>query len=268
MAHFAHYVSREVAQINYTDPNEPWFRENQPESQGFESPSYHVTRATSGPAARVVVGDIIWLFSELKTPWSAFPPSLDAKIVVAEARDLRAGRSGASPAFRFEAGDGSLWFPLYDATTTLEALVSVDSLGQCRPLLSPGQPPGRALRRMRQLFDPEPILTLARAVEQLGYDFVSYRLLDGTELACRKAAELIAQRRPVFWDRWGLPRRLAERRERVSDAVLDLHLKSRIAGSQAVWGISSPRYGESGSYSLKEKEAALNLGRFHPWPTE
>lgn len=79
MAHFAHYVRRTVVEVNYEDPSDPWFAENQPDNQGFEAPAYHVTRSLTGPAARVSGGDTIWLFSQLTTPWGNFPPALDAK---------------------------------------------------------------------------------------------------------------------------------------------------------------------------------------------
>jgi hypothetical protein len=80
MAHFAHYVRRTVVEVNYEDPSDPWFAENQPDNQGFDSPAYHVTRSLTGPAARVSEGDTIWLFSQVITPWGVFPPALDAKI--------------------------------------------------------------------------------------------------------------------------------------------------------------------------------------------
>ena len=116
IAHLAHYASRRVVEPNYSSPGDPWFSKNQPEDQGFEAPSYHVTRSTSGPAARVSPGDTLWIFSQLRSPWGSFPPALDAKISVAKVEDLRKHRSDKEAAFQFYAGAGSSWFPLFDAT--------------------------------------------------------------------------------------------------------------------------------------------------------
>src|SRR3954452_22947574 len=127
MADFAHYLRREVIEVNYKDKSDPWFTENQPDTQGFDSPSYHVTRATSGPASRVSAGDVIWLFSQLATPWGNFPPSLDAKICVhaVDIESTPSGQEGRLSKFRYEAGAGSKWFPLFDATALVNRLHSV-----------------------------------------------------------------------------------------------------------------------------------------------
>jgi len=68
MAHFAHYVKRDIVEVDYQSPDARWFAGHQPADQGFVAPTYHVTRATTGPVTRVAQGDTIWLFSQLATP--------------------------------------------------------------------------------------------------------------------------------------------------------------------------------------------------------
>jgi hypothetical protein len=114
---------------------------------------------------------------------------------------------------------------------------------------------------LRQIADADPLVSLERRISQLGFDFVSYRLLDGTRRAFRKSLQLVQGGRPVFWDRWGLPRRLAERREFLKDKALDEFIKNRIRASAIVWGIWTPRYAERDSYSWKEMNLASELGK-------
>ncbi len=259
---FAHFVKREVVEVDYRKPDSAWFAEHQPEDQGLDAPRYHVTRAKVGPVTRVAKGDTVWLFSQLRSPWGALPPALDAKIIVAEIsnkNELRGGGVG----FRFTAGPGSVWFPLYDCTEILAALMTTDANGQLGKLLArPDQAVGRALRSMRELSDSTPLIALEAKFTQLGFDFVSYRLLDGTPAAFRAVWSLLGAGRPIWWDRWSLPRRLAERREFLADPALDKFIRGRIAASDAVFGIGSPAYGDTGSYSRREMDTALGLGKF------
>ena len=260
MADFAHYMRREVVEVDYEDQAAPWFAENQPDTQGFESPSYHVTRANTGPATRVREGDVLWLFSQLFTPWGKFPPSLDAKINV-NAVKLEPRK------IRYEAGTGSKWFPLYDATAIILRLRTIDSNSTMRPLLSrPEQPIGQALQSMRELANPNLLTKWERELESIRPDFISYRLIDGTRLAYEKAVQLVKEGRPIFWDRWSLPRRLAERREFLNDKALDAHLHKVIGQCREVWGIRSAKYGEHGSYSARELEEAQRLQKLKFYP--
>ena len=267
MAHFAHYVKREVVELDYASEDDPWFKENQPDDQGFEAPAYHVTRSTNGPVTRrYPKGDTLWIFSQLKTPWGAFPPALDAKLIVNDVEDLRK-KHGGGPAFRFAAGKGSTWFPLLDATTALGRISTIDSTGHiCSLLAHRGQPVGRALQSLRQVADTSPLLDLEQSLCQLGFDFVSYRLIDGTKTAFEKSLQLVLAGKAVFWDRWSLPRRLAERREIVSDETLNRFLLHRIEACTIVWGIKSPRYSEVGSYSWREQHTGSRLGKLRAWP--
>ena len=138
MADFAHYVRREIVEVDYADQSAPWFAENQPDTQGFESPSYHVTRSTTGPATRIKAGDVVWLFSQLFAPWGKFPPSLDAKInVKAVESDFISGQAqSGSHKIRYVAGVGSKWFPLFEATAVILELRTIDGNRTVRPLLS------------------------------------------------------------------------------------------------------------------------------------
>jgi len=270
MADFAHYVRREVIEVNYEDASAPWFSRNQPDTQGFESPSYHVTRSTSGPAKRVVTGDVLWLFSQLFTPWGKFPPSLDAKIFVNAVKidSASSAQRVKSHKIIYEAGVGSKWFPLSDATTVIRQLHTVDQSRTIRALLSyPEQHIGQALQSMREVANPELLVEWEHRLEASPPDFISYRLIDGTRLAYEKALKLVKEGRPVFWDRWSLPRRLAERREFLDDETLDAHLHKVIGQCRMVWGIRSARYGEPGSYSARELNEAQRLRKLKFYPS-
>lgn len=231
MRHFAHYVKRQLVYVNYSSPDDPWFKENQPEDQGFDAPVYHVTRSGTGPSTRVAKGDTLWIFSQLQAPWGMFPPALDAKITVADVVDLRERRSREDdPAFRFTAGEGSAWCPLFDATDAVRRIMTRASSGNESPLLAhERQPIGRALQRPREVAGIGPLIELKGQLDDLGFDFVSYRLVDGTKKAYQKSLELVQGGKAVFWNRWSLPRRLAERREFLSDPALDTFISGRIS---------------------------------------
>jgi hypothetical protein len=268
MAHFAHYVRRTVVEVNYEDPSDPWFAENQPDNQGFDSPAYHVTRSLTGPAARVSEGDTIWLFSQLTTPWGVFPPALDAKIVVGGVSMRTRSFNKGLCVRRYEADKGSMWFPLYDATPCIRKLWTVDIKGRCQKMLKDqNQPIGQALQSMRELSDVRPLLELELKINIMPFDFISYRLIDGTSLAFDKAIELVQKKRKaIFWDRWSLPRRLAERREFLNDASLNSYIFEWIFRCNTLWAIQSTRYAEFGSYSACEKCLAERLGKLQIYP--
>lgn len=260
MASFAHYTTRSVEMVNFIDEDDPWFAENQPDDQGLTRPTYHVTRSKTGPAARVAPKDTIWLFSQLKSPFGTLPPALDAKIVVSSiAKRAVAGNGG----FRYEAHpELSRWFPLRDVSTTLLELNTIDFRRNNSPLLKgPSQHIGRALQNMRELKSDEPLLRFEKECDGLPYDFVSYRILDGTQYAFLQVCALVGSGKCVWWDRWSLPRRLAERREFLSNNSLDKHIMDSIGGSESVWGVESDGYGKEGTYSAKEKAEAKRLGK-------
>lgn len=263
MRHFVHYLKREVFILDYRNSSDKWFEENQAEDQGFDVPSYHVTRAVTGPAARAEKGDTIWLFSQLCSPWGTMPPALDAKVIVSEISDHRSARSKDEPAFRFTAGQGSTWFPLFDATSCLAVLKTVDRRGKIRDLQShPKQHVGAAMRSMRELVNPEAVEQLEGSIISAGFQFVSYRLADGTRPAFERCLQIVRDGSAVWWDRWSLPRRLAERREFLDNRKLDDHILAQIRKSSLVWGIESDLYANAGSYSLKEKNFALELRKY------
>lgn len=262
MAHYIHYVVRKVAIAPYHNPEAPWFARNQVDSQGFFTPSYHVSRGAKGPAARVRPGDHIWLVSELQTPWERFPPALDACLRVASV--LREEHSKQSKLqFKYLAASGSRWFPLHDAFASLQALKSIDSRGHRQSLLSCHDlSVGIALQSIRQLVDASPLLRLAEVIDRQGHDFISYRLADGTRAASALAKRLVSQGKSVSWDRWSLPRRLAERREFVRSSALDRCIATHIESSNRVWGILSPTYDAPECYAHKESKLAKELGKF------
>lgn len=262
MAHYVHYVRRAVVEVNYENPADPWFADNQPDNQGFDAPSYHVTRCLTGPAARVSKGDTIWLFSQLATPWGNFPPALDAKIIVGGEPMHTYASDQKTRIIRYEAGSNSKWFPLYDVSSYIRQLGTRDIKGNSSPLLNDSnQPIGQALQAMRKLSDAGPLLEFELKIDAMPFDFISYRLIDGTRLAFDRAKQLVEDGSAVFWDRWSLPRRLAERREFLNESSLDCYIIKQIHRCKMVWAINSPRYAESGSYSACEMCFAQRLGK-------
>jgi len=248
MAQFAHYIRREVAEPDYCSPSDPWFAENQPDTQGFFSPTYHAAPGNSGIAKRIFAGDTIWLFSQLSSQWGRLPPALDGIVEVAGKSAIKRDDHSV---YRFAAGPGSRWFPLCDATNLLQELGLLS--GSIKTV-------GQALRFMRRIDDPAPLLRHRQKVDALPVDFISYRLLDGTCSAFHLARRLLREQRAVAWDRWSLPRRLAERREFLSDEALNNFIQRLVCRSQVVYGVCSPRYAEPGSYSRRERDLAQSLG--------
>ncbi len=121
---------------------------------------------------------------------------------------------------------------------------------------------GQAFQSMRKIYSTTEIEEFVREVENKPYHFISYRIVDGTKTAFQKANTLLNDGNIVFWDRWSLPRRLAERRELVADLALDKLLNKKISNSTIVWGIESPKYNETDSYSAREKVLAVSLGKY------
>lgn len=267
MRHFVHYNKRSVKDVDFNQAEDRWFAENQPLDQGFDRPFYHVTRAATGPAARVEKGDTIWLFSQLQSPWGNLPPALDAKIIVEHIVDLRPDRLLGKPAFRYEANDKSVWYPVFDCTRHLKQLKSIDSKGRVLRLVDiPSTHPGASMRRIRELVSAEPLFDLEKKILDSGTHFISYRLIDGTRPALELCQSLVSEHNAVWWDRWSLPRRLAERREFVDDDKLNEYILLQIRKCKTVWGIETDLYFEAGSYSQKEKKLASELGKYRAMP--
>jgi len=101
---------------------------------------------------------------------------------------------------------------------------------------------GHYLQRMRKLESADPLIAWEKDVMSRPLNFVSYRICDGTEKAFHMTCKLLHREEAVFWDRGCLPRRLAERRERVDDHALDNHLMAPFAKFKRVWGVESPQY--------------------------
>ncbi len=263
MSHFADYIKRVLVaphQLNGSDVLERYG--SQSADAGVSGPVFHSVRGISGAVRRVRPGDTIWWFSQLQ--WVGkrrLPPSLDARIEVAEVSDTGDGR------MRFEAGPGSCWFPLWDADSLLHKLEVKSSDGAVSSLLvSPSQAAGQALRFMREVHDPGPLLKHTQAISNISHDFVSYRIDDGTELAFECVARLLDSGRSVFWDRWSLPRRLAEKGVHIDPIILESHIKTAIDQARVVWGVRSPSYGAEGTYSKLEMELAKSQGKLQHFP--
>lgn len=260
--HYIHYIRREVRLSDSEPDSTLWFAdEQQQQDAGFEQPVYHITCAISGPAAKIEAGDTIWLIGRLYSPWGKLPPSLDARIEVGSV-EIK-GDNENPTGYRYLAASGSRWFPLADVSDVLETLKTIRRDGKTQALRkNPQQPFGQVLQRIRELESAEPLFSWERALDKNGFDFVSYRLVDGNKKAFEKVESIVSAGGAVFWDRWSFPRRLAERRETVSSEAINKYVENQIGRANTVWGIDSPLYGQKGSYSAIEISLAEALEKY------
>jgi hypothetical protein len=255
---FIQYTKRKIVLTYPLDPGNIWYSELQDYKAGFDSPVYHITRSISWPVPEVTTGDTIWLVGQLESPWGRLPPSVDAKIVVSAVTELASPRR-----IRFSAGDGSKWFTLRDASAMLGELAVISKSGsESRPYSPSKSNLGQAFQSPKKIATARIINDWAHLIENTDYDFVSYRIKDGTKRAHQAVSELMKDGRSVFWDRWSLPRRLAERREQVSDIALDRILENKIKSSLVTWGIETSAYADLTSYSAREKQFAIAEGKY------
>jgi hypothetical protein len=256
--HFIHYQPRRIVLRFPRNPQHPWFVEARNTAAGFARPAFHVTTRSDGAAAEIAAGDTIWLVSQLYSPWGCLPPALDARIDVKRVTPRKTG------GWLYAAAASSRWFPLKDATPLLKSLRSQTKRGAVNRLWrNTKKPIGHALQSPRMLATSNAIEAWEQQLAAAPMHFISYRICDGTRMAFEQAAQLVARKHAVFWDRWCLPRRLAERRERVSDPALERHVMHELKRSAKVWGIQSATYGADDSYSARERDRALALGIFH-----
>lgn len=257
--HFIHYIKRKVY-IRKPASGKEWFATPQKLGAGFESPVYHITRSKKGVVENIREGDTIWLISELKTPWGKLPPALDAKIVVREVCPFRNGQR------KFIADTAlSQWFPLANCMDILSKLETETKTNEIHSLISDSvtnKQIGIFLQSIRKLHSANELVNWAEQIHKKPFHFISYRIKDGTECAFNKAKELMEANEVVFWDRWSLPRRLAERREKTSGIALNNRLLKKIDEADIVWGIESKLYSAKGSYSQKEYLKAYKLGKY------
>ncbi len=254
---FIHYQPRRVVLNFPREASSPWFSHYQSRSDSFKRPDRHTTRQNQGAAAKIVEGDRIWIVSQIYSPWGALPPGIDACVEVESVSRRRGG------GFHFIAAPTSRWFPLKDAGGLLGALRTVNSVGEKADLWADARRPvGCSIQSMRQLDSAQALEDWEQRLELLPLNFISYRIADGTQQAFEKVQELLMRGNKVFWDRWCLPRRLAERRECVNDKALDAQLMSHLQMASVVWGIESPLYADVESYAQKECAAARELGTY------
>jgi hypothetical protein len=123
------------------------------------------------------------------------------------------------------------------------------------------------LRAIRELASAEPLRVLERQLDNSGFDFISYRLAEGARDAFEKVSLIVGKKGAVFWDRWSLPRRLTERRDKLDLEPseldkLDKHIQNQINLARKFWIIRSPSYGAAGTYSEREFSWARKQGKF------
>ncbi|MNN46977.1 hypothetical protein D3C81_1613800 [compost metagenome] len=188
-------------------------------------------------------------------------PGLDASIEIERVEQAGDGK------LLFVASEQSQWYALSDVSRVLPLLRTVTAAGRSNPMYQNELTPiGQCLQSIRQLESAAPLQLHVEQLRRQPLNFISYRICDGTRAAFEKTRALMGAGQPVYWDRWCLPRRLAERRELVSDEALDHHLMKRMASADVVWGIETPAYSAPGSYSEKEKHQAMQLGIYRPVP--
>lgn len=257
--HFIHYVPRRILLRFPQRQDDPWFAKIQGLKDGFTRPMFHTTRRKSGPATQIARGDTVWIVSQMFSPWGALPPALDSRIDVARVvKRVGGGRT-------FIADRSSCWLPMADAMHVFKSLRTTSADGHTVKLLKNlDKPIGQSLQSLRLLKSGAPLVRWSGKLKKAKLDFISYRIRDGTQAAFETARKLLSKGEAVFWDRWSLPRRLAERREVVSDEALDAYLMKVLRASKQVWGIESEAYFAEGSYSAKEHAAASLLGKYRP----
>lgn len=255
--HYVHYIKRKVVLRYPKDPKSEWFAELEEYKDDFNKPIYHVTSSCKFPVDEIKRGDVIWLVGQLQSKWGRLPPSLDAKLVVVG----EPNRSGKQT--RFYAGQGSCWFSLRDASELFESIQPISTSGNpiTRYQVDKNNL-GSVYQSIRKINAPKLLMDWQVLLNTQPYDFISYRLKDGTEQAFEQTKKLMETGKSVFWDRWSLPRRLAERRALVSGQALDKLLASKIGEAQTVWGVESELYNQADSYSRIEKEIAVSLGKY------
>lgn len=262
---FIHYIRRDVGVFNaLTSTDKLWRTKGRPAMPAFEKPEYHITRSVEGPATEIKPGDTIWLIGQLFSPWGNLPPALDSRIEVANIIKLCDGKG-----YKFTAGEQSRWFPLADASHILfsDSMRTLSRDGKEHKLwVSSQQPIGFSLQRIRKLVSSHPLRQWEESVDSGGFDFISYRLSDGTYDAFQAVRSKIHNGESIFWDRWSLPRRLAEEGESVPDVKLEPYIRKQIKNAKTVWGISSVLYAGVNSYSALEKEFAESLDKFMKYP--
>ncbi len=266
MDHFIHYLKRSVdSGSRWTsgqyvrDSRTPFYAVAQQVNAAFFKPQFHVTRQAGGPVNSITAGSTIWIFSMIESPWGRLGPALDAKIVVKNVRKQADGLT------RFNASESSLWYPLQHASDLLAALESVDRKGHVSKVWADtSKPPGLYLQSIRKLHNADLVEEWSDKLLDCNMNFISYRIKDGTEQAFLHAGKLLDAGEAVYWDRFCLPRRLTERREKVSGKALNEALMHFIDKSSRVWGIETPLYNEAGCYAQKEADYARLLNKYFP----
>jgi hypothetical protein len=118
------------------------------------------------------------------------------------------------------------------------------------------------MQSMREIADPAPLHALEARIDKAPLHFISYRVADGTWPAFAEVQRRASRDVAIWWDRWCLPRRLAERREFLDDARLQDTIHRAIRAASTIWGIETPLYGEPGSYTAQEKREAMLAGTY------
>ena len=148
---------------------------------------------------------------------------------------------------------------LSDWSDTLRKACIVFKDGQHKRLPLPNQIFGKSLQTPRKLDVNSAQLIESRFSElqrMENYDLISYRHKDGAEDAVNLVQSILKEKRAVWWDRWSLPRRLAEGREALAEETLENEIFSKLAHAKTVYGVMTDGYCQDGAFTLHEQSAA------------
>ncbi len=270
--HYAHYLTRKIIAYDRDrwtelaslppDQRREWFDIVQAEDGGFDKPAAHITGSMGWPAKEIAENDVIWLFACVVYKKRRLSIGLDAKIVVERIEELDID---GKRKLKFYAGNGSSWVPLANWTPQLlHARIVLKNEKYCR-LPLPKQTFGQSMQGFRKLSSTTAInfeKYLENVCKPGAFDFISYRHKDGTEKAVTLVQKLLAEGRVIWWDRWSLPRRLAEGREALAERSLEREIFDQITAAQTVHGVMSDGYQEEGAFTLRERASAGDRFRF------
>jgi hypothetical protein len=214
-SHHLAYIPRRVVRLALAAPRM--------RAAGLDAlaPSGHATSA-SAFAERVRADDVIWFFSSIRYANGWLAPAIDARFRVLSDPPHEQRRRTGRKHFIVAAPEETEFFPWRDATNLLHRLRDpqgkrlVEGTSGVSEMLLRFQVPrtldassGRELEKQA---------TLAR--ESSRTVFVSYSWRNSTQRSREVVAQLGRSGFNVWWDRWCMPRRLAEGRVQVAASHL------------------------------------------------
>jgi hypothetical protein len=238
------------------------------EDLGWDAPVGLGTNRYLASDFRPRTGDRIYLVSSLK---GLSLPALTALVVVNQESPLKPCRIEALKAekkWTYASGEGSRWFPMLDASETLEKLHATTGmvLGKKKT-----DKKGRSLTTVQRLQGARSLRCLSAESENVidawadrasqAPLFISYRSKDGTKLARTVAAHLARSSIPVWFDEWSISIRLDDLDPKNAERQLLDNIYDQMMKCRAVIQIVTHKFGKS-PWTEREKEWADQLPKF------